>query len=489
MPDYYPVIARAVAALGEGNSEAARRSLYGRARRILVAKLRESTPAADEAVVAKESAALEDAIRKIESGFAPPPPRPPGGRESSVSLKTHAQALRPQQTQSLTSSREAGAYFAAHLVRIAAIYGLSAAHILQSLYLWARHAGGAFAGLLLGFGLTVLWMSAALLLFLAARSLVGGAPATIVKSGNGAAIASTGPELAAYALAHLLGFATLDAVSAAGVSALHVSLRLAGQVGLSIALGVASSLVITVLMFVLFVFLRQAFTGDAKRAVAMPAAGPDRRDENKPSGFRDPTALTGALQFLLVALLLVSLAAMLSHMAQRELLQSGYSYAVAAANDARERIVSIVYLVTLAITIIVFGRWIYSANANARALGASGMEFSPGWSVGWYFIPVAAFWKPFQAMREIWKASKNPAHWGTESTDPILGWWWFGWITSNILGQIYFRLLMDARDRSSLAIATVFGIITEFFDLFAISLALILVTQLTRMQLARRAGG
>jgi Domain of unknown function (DUF4328) len=36
------------------------------------------------------------------------------------------------------------------------------------------------------------------------------------------------------------------------------------------------------------------------------------------------------------------------------------------------------------------------------------MAFSPGWAVGFYFIPVVALWKPFLAMKEIWSASEAP---------------------------------------------------------------------------------
>ena len=49
----------------------------------------------------------------------------------------------------------------------------------------------------------------------------------------------------------------------------------------------------------------------------------------------------------------------------------------------------------------------HRANYNARQLGAADMRFTPGWAVGWHFIPIAWFWKPYQAMTEIWRASVN----------------------------------------------------------------------------------
>lgn len=74
--------------------------------------------------------------------------------------------------------------------------------------------------------------------------------------------------------------------------------------------------------------------------------------------------------------------------------------------------------------------WIYQANRNARKLGAERMNFSPGWSIGWYFIPIAMFWKPHEAMVEIWKASKNPTKWRDETEESITSWWWAFYIVS-----------------------------------------------------------
>ena len=66
MNDYYPVIARAVADRGTGES---RRSVYERARRA-VAQLHFNQPALLDADIAKEQLALEEAIREVEAEAA-----------------------------------------------------------------------------------------------------------------------------------------------------------------------------------------------------------------------------------------------------------------------------------------------------------------------------------------------------------------------------------------------------------------------------------
>ena len=42
------------------------------------------------------------------------------------------------------------------------------------------------------------------------------------------------------------------------------------------------------------------------------------------------------------------------------------------------------------ISAIFVGMWIYRAHANLRLVDVDGLIFTPGWSVGWYFVPVAS---------------------------------------------------------------------------------------------------
>lgn len=66
MVDYYPVLDRAIAALNP-NTKEARRVLYDRARRALVDGLRASDPKLSDTDLRTQSAALEAAIRRVES--------------------------------------------------------------------------------------------------------------------------------------------------------------------------------------------------------------------------------------------------------------------------------------------------------------------------------------------------------------------------------------------------------------------------------------
>ena len=142
-------------------------------------------------------------------------------------------------------------------------------------------------------------------------------------------------------------------------------------------------------------------------------------------GFRDPTRLTNWTRGFLYA----SIAAAL----WRIWLAGGTLLArvgegASANTEPSLVVVALTGAPLLTTTGILVLTWIHRANYNARQLGAADLHFTPGWAIGWYFVPIAWFWKPYQAMTEIWRASRNPSDWRGETVSPLLPWWWVLWI-------------------------------------------------------------
>ncbi len=92
-------------------------------------------------------------------------------------------------------------------------------------------------------------------------------------------------------------------------------------------------------------------------------------------------------------------------------------------------------------SVIVVAMWIHRAHANLQDAGVQFLEFTPGWAVGWYFVPIATYFKPFQAMRELWRQSYLADGSFTTETPPLLKTWWGLWVTSILLSNISSRLL------------------------------------------------
>src|SRR3954471_17964624 len=88
MADYYPLIARAIAALDPNAPGESRRALYERARTALIAQLRSVQPPLSESEITRERLSLEEAVRKVESEAAQrarEASRPGGGARSGSS--------------------------------------------------------------------------------------------------------------------------------------------------------------------------------------------------------------------------------------------------------------------------------------------------------------------------------------------------------------------------------------------------------------------
>lgn len=199
-------------------------------------------------------------------------------------------------------------------------------------------------------------------------------------------------------------------------------------------------------------------------------------------GFRDSTSLTAWVRYMLYAQIIIAVISLVAVNLEYQLLsdfQSGFylsqeqAIADAAANDQRQRVIGILTFIIFVVTGFLILRWIHRANYNARQLGAEAMKFSPGWSIGYYFIPVLTLWKPYQAMKEIWQASQRPSDWASQSIPNSLPMWWFLWIVSNFLSQVILRLSMSADEIQELMNL---NIATHLLHVLEIPLALVFLT-------------
>ena len=148
----------------------------------------------------------------------------------------------------------------------------------------------------------------------------------------------------------------------------------------------------------------------------------------------------------------------------------------ANANDLREQIIAIAYMFTSVISGIMFIRWFRRAYFNLH-LKVSKLNHSEGWAAGYWFVPIANFYRPYQIMKEMYvETSKIIGY--TTKTDyssrslKTLVWWWSFWIISNLLGQFIFRYTMKAESIDELIISTISGITA---NIIGIPLAIITI--------------
>ena len=198
---------------------------------------------------------------------------------------------------------------------------------------------------------------------------------------------------------------------------------------------------------------------------------------------KDPSIITTALKTFLWILFGLCIISVFSNILQLNLIQSRDVNLVSLEmNDQRQRVIGIVQLLVYITTGILFLVWIHRANRNARALGAKDLGFTPGWSIGYYFIPILNLFRPYQAMKEIWKASRNPNAWKDQPGSPLLGWWWTLWLISNVLGQQSWKMSLRAKTLSEFESATVVSIVSDVIDIPLMIVAICLVGKVIIMQ-------
>ncbi|MEP3653671.1 MAG: DUF4328 domain-containing protein [Litorimonas sp.] len=115
---------------------------------------------------------------------------------------------------------------------------------------------------------------------------------------------------------------------------------------------------------------------------------------------------------------------------------SGYNPDVdITTSDMFVGIGALLYLPAFLGSVVAFSMFSYRAMKNLHIWESRSAEMSPGWAVGWYFVPIANLWKPYQAMEQIWDGSNEVVS-GKLISNSKIGLWWALWIVTSIASRI-----------------------------------------------------
>lgn len=209
-------------------------------------------------------------------------------------------------------------------------------------------------------------------------------------------------------------------------------------------------------------------------------------------GFRSPHVLRNTvfglisahvLILLLTIIVLAYVRLALKQFADHEFVSEQAMRAELHARGALQVAMSGVQMVVSLAIYIVSGMWIYRVACNARALGAKGLDDSPGWAVGWYFIPFMCLQRPFRAMQQICLASQSPLRWQKLPTPALLRIWWGLWLAVCFAG--YFVMRMTSASHSVPALISKESILigSQSLTIAAELCFLAVVLRITRLQL------
>ncbi len=215
--------------------------------------------------------------------------------------------------------------------------------------------------------------------------------------------------------------------------------------------------------------------------------------QSKPVSFRDPEPLAKFIRVLLYLQIALAATNIASSLLQYNLLsdfQNGVYQgdpagkdAAAQSNDLRESIVGITTFILFLFTAFFILKWIYRSAQNAKILGFNPMKTSPGWAIGWYFVPFANLYMPYKAMKEIWLASHSPVASNERENTALIGWWWALFIISGVLGRIELQTALHSNTIDELLAATKVEIVSAAFD---IPLNLVFLSLMARIVKAQK---
>jgi Domain of unknown function (DUF4328) len=170
-----------------------------------------------------------------------------------------------------------------------------------------------------------------------------------------------------------------------------------------------------------------------------PAPPPPTPAAPHPSGFRSGRMRA---QWVIAALVVAIAAALWSiggyvsrvRVVSRVLAGDSVSTGALNASDTLIRVALIMDAVAILLAVVAFVVWLHRAYVNAAQLSSMQMRFTPGWAVGWFFVPIANFYRPFQIVSDLWLASDRYWTWATPDpgSPPSLSrripLWWGLWL-------------------------------------------------------------
>lgn len=172
---------------------------------------------------------------------------------------------------------------------------------------------------------------------------------------------------------------------------------------------------------------------------------PTESTPRQPAGtaFRSVSGLRRWVVILLALGVLIDCAAVVSSLAERDLLGRLESVTDAEAdqNDSRQLAIGVAQIATLLVTAIIFLIWFHRAYKNLLAFGTE-LPHGTGWAVGAWFIPILNLFRPKGIADAIWQASdpnlEEPVDekWREAEAPIFLHVWWVAWVLAWIAGRV-----------------------------------------------------
>lgn len=161
------------------------------------------------------------------------------------------------------------------------------------------------------------------------------------------------------------------------------------------------------------------------------------------------------------------------------------------ASDLRAGLAALAQLVLFIATVVAFLAWFFRAYRNLARIGAAGLRYRPGWSIGAWFVPILNLFRPKQIANDVWRASdpELPGNqglaWRNRPVSALLHWWWALWLISSVAGNASNRAYLAAGTIDEQQSATQAAIAADALYVITAILAILVVRAVTGRQETR----
>jgi hypothetical protein len=176
---------------------------------------------------------------------------------------------------------------------------------------------------------------------------------------------------------------------------------------------------------------------------------PDRRI------YRSPSALALGVTLASIGFVIITIVAAFAVAGQMQLLYAARLGTIISTDQAEARdnfrwVVTALQLGSMIISFVLFLAWVYLASSNLPALGVAGLRYRPGWSVGWFLLPIANVFMPYLVIKELWQASSGGfgTDWRSKRIPLVPAAWW---AVEVLFGMLHYGPLPVLFGKSSLA--------------------------------------
>lgn len=189
---------------------------------------------------------------------------------------------------------------------------------------------------------------------------------------------------------------------------------------------------------------------------------------------------------LVAALALFEISATWGEIQLLQRIQDGgfVSNSEAAASNNLVVAASVLVLFALIAAGVVYLLWIHRSVGNLGQVRSghrsSPLRFTPGWAVGWYFVPLMNLVRPFQVMRELYEES-SPERTGVA----LVGWWWAIYLGGGLIDSGAAVAFFSDQSLSELITSDYLTIAANVLTVVAAVLVILLIDRIVTWQESR----